>query len=86
MNYLHILINKHFSKYITEGIRIGFPIGFNRQTNTCKSALQNMVSASDNPQVVNDYLRPEIENHRVVQVPSRELRVSARPRFDYSIL
>ena len=30
-----------------------------------------MVSASDNPQVVSDCLRTEIENHRVVQVPCR---------------
>ena len=54
-----------FKEYLLQGIRSGFRIGFNcRQP--LKASHQNMCSAYDNPQVIEDYLGKESAMGHVV--------------------
>lgn len=68
-----------FARYITEGIRCGFRIGFRHGQLRCQSALQNMPSAMVNPQPVTMYLGEERAAGRVLgplipaQVPSLQI-------------
>ena len=47
-----------FRRYIVEGIRYGFRVGFN-YSRTCTSVSRNLVSAREQPQVIRDYLATE---------------------------
>lgn len=63
---------KKFVQFILEGILRGFHIGFNYQHHRCKHWSQNMVSALQNPHVVQDLNIAK----RVVQIPN-----SCRPEI-----
>ena len=57
--------DKQFYSYIIRGISKGFKIGFDHRGRR-KAAKSNMLSAQRNPDVVDDYLRVELEEGRVV--------------------
>ena len=63
-----------FVKYILQGIAEGFRVGFNYQQHTAslQSRRRNMVSATQSPQVVSDYLMEEVTLNRVTELPSEE--------------
>ena len=50
--------DKAFSRFLVEGLRQGFRIGFNRQA-PLKPASRNIQSAHDHPQAIDDYLAKE---------------------------
>ena len=54
-----------FVQYLLEGLTRGFHIGFNREQ-TCTSCIDNMQSAQENPQPVEDYLQAELAAGRIV--------------------
>ena len=54
-----------FRQYIVHGIRYGFRIGFN-YSHTCTSAMRNLASAREQPQVIRDYLATECASGRVI--------------------
>ena len=58
--------DQEFVRYILQGIRQGFHIGFDRQAIQCRSAKRNMLSAEQNPSVVERYLQKEREAGRIV--------------------
>lgn len=60
--------NPQFALYITQGIKHGFRVGFDRECHlsNCSS---NMISALEHPQVVNDYVEQELLLDRVVVIP-----------------
>ena len=58
--------DQEFAGYIVRGIQQGFRIGYNRRAGRCQSAKRNMLSAEQNPEVVDQYLRKEKEAGRVV--------------------
>ena len=53
-------------QYIVSGLRDGFRIGFNYGSHTCRSCRGNMVSATEQAQVVCDYVATELAEGRVV--------------------
>ena len=55
-----------FRDYILCGITQGFRVGFNYASCSCKPAASNMVSARENPEVVQAYLDMEVALGRVV--------------------
>ena len=57
--------DKQFVRYILEGLAGGFHIGMN-PNQQCISARDNMRSAKENPQPVNDYLATELAAGRIV--------------------
>ena len=57
--------DKVFRRLLTEGLGEGFRIGFNRRT-LLKPALQNMQSAHEHPEVVDDYLTKECSLGRML--------------------
>ena len=50
--------DRAFSRFLVEGLRQGFRIGFNRQV-PLKPASRNMQSAREHPQAIDDYLAKE---------------------------
>ena len=58
--------------YVLSGIREGFRVGFDYSKHTCVSARANLLSAGENKQVVDDYLREECTQGRVVHMGARE--------------
>ena len=54
-----------FARYINKGIAEGFRIGFNWQA-PLKSARQNMYSAREHPQIIQDYLHKECAQGRML--------------------
>ena len=60
--------DRDLAQYVVAGLRNGFRIGFNRDAKltTCS---HNMLSATQFPQVIDDYLRLELELERVVVIP-----------------
>ena len=58
--------DQEFAHYILQGIQQGFHIGFDRQVVQCRSAKRNMLSAEQNPGVVDRYLQKEREAGRIV--------------------
>ena len=58
--------DREFVDYILRGIRQGFRIGFDRTAVRCRSAKRNMLSAEQNPEVVESYLQKEREAGRVI--------------------
>ena len=55
-----------FADYLLEGIQHGFRIGFNFAHYTCTSVKRNMLSAIQNPGVVEDYIAKECILGRIV--------------------
>ena len=58
--------------YVCEGIRWGFRIGFDYGLCQCTRALRNMKSVSEHKEVVEEYIRGEVEAGRVMGPFSRE--------------
>ena len=54
-----------FARYICDGLRFGFRIGF-RYGSPLKSASSNMLSATIHPEVVADYLQQELSRGRML--------------------
>ena len=71
--------NPDKAAYVIQGLRHGFHLGFNHNV-SLKSASGNMASALANPQVINEYLRTEVQSGRVAgpfhQPPFHNLHVS----------
>ena len=61
-----------FTKYLFEGIREGFHIGFNYTESSCLLAKTNMQSAVENASVIDDYIQAEVSMGRVIGPVSRE--------------
>ena len=57
--------DQQFRRYIVEGIRFGFRIGFNYD-HACRRSSRNMSSTRDHAQVVRDYLSEECAAGRVL--------------------
>ena len=57
--------DQRFVQYLLEGLTSGFHIGFNRKQR-CTSSTDNMQSAHDNPQTVEDYLQAELAAGRII--------------------
>ena len=51
--------------FFISGLTDGFKSGFNNPTSKLRSAHKNLVGALQHPQVVDDYLKAEIAEHRV---------------------
>ena len=63
--------DKDFVTYILKGIQQGFRIGVNTTAN-CISANKNMRSAMLNPQVIEEYIKQEIELGNVIGLSQRQ--------------
>lgn len=61
-----------FSAYILRGIEQGFKIGFHGDQENLRSRMRNMVSASEHPVVVAEYLEDERRQKRVAVVGTPE--------------
>ena len=61
--------DKQFAEYVVSGIKEGFRIGFNYG---CKvvSSKNDMLSALENPQVIEDYLQNEVQLNRMWRAPA----------------
>ncbi len=59
--------DQRFRKYIVDGIRHGFRVGFNYEPAlSVRSSSHNMVSASEHPEVIQGYLAEECSEGRVL--------------------
>ena len=58
--------DRRFAAYITNGIREGFRIGYDYQSNKCKKATGNMRSAADHPEVIREYIANECSEGRIL--------------------
>ncbi len=58
--------DQEFARYLVQGIKEGFHIGFDRDSVKCCTLQQNMQSAIVNPSVVTGYLEKECRLGRVV--------------------
>lgn len=63
---LHQHPDQDYCQYLISGITNGFRIGFDYCTTTCRPVKRNMLSAIENPVVVEQYLRKECELSRIV--------------------
>ena len=58
--------DQEFVAYLLDGINRGFRIGFSYGNHACRSAKRNMLSATQNPAVVEKYLAAECAKGRVI--------------------
>ena len=65
--YLQGHPDPEFVSYLLEGIKCGFRIGFDYNNHVCRSAKRNMLSATQNPAVVEKYLATECSQRRVIE-------------------
>ena len=63
--------DQRYAQYLLQGITEGFRIGFRHRDSICRSAESNMLSAQQNPEVIDGYLAKEIQLERVVRSESR---------------
>lgn len=54
------------ASYLLNGLRNGFCIGYNYNSNTCQPCRQNMYSAALHPHVVEEYLSKECSTGKIV--------------------
>ena len=52
--------DRQFANYVVSGLKNGFRIGFDHITSKLTSSRNNMLSAKENPHVVDEYLLHEI--------------------------
>lgn len=65
--------DKQFAQYILAGIKNGFRIGFNYTAVKLTDSSNNMLSAIEHPEVVDEYLDAELEHQRMCRVPPENL-------------
>ncbi|XP_062513463.1 uncharacterized protein LOC134189239 [Corticium candelabrum] len=58
--------DREFAAWLVRGLKSGFRIGFDYEAYTCRAARKNMRSAKEQADVVNNYLRDERAQHRVI--------------------
>ena len=58
--------DRQFAEYITMGIQEGFRIGFQYGQHVCSPATGNMRSASEQPEVIEEYLGKEMAAGRIL--------------------
>ena len=58
--------DREFATYILQGIEQGFGIGFDHAQKSCRPAMSNMLSATEQAEVVQAYLDKEVALGRVV--------------------
>ena len=58
--------DRAFAKYLVEGIKEGFRVGFKYSSNQCRWAGNNMGSAIEHPEIVREYLAKECAEGRVL--------------------
>ena len=58
--------DQQFRHYIVEGIRRGFRVGFDARQGDIRSSSNNMLSAREHPEIVNEYLARECGAGRVL--------------------
>lgn len=63
---LRDLPDRHCAELLIRGISEGFRLGFAYTDHKCRSARENMLSATSNPQVIEEYLGNEVALGRVV--------------------
>ena len=75
--------DQEFIDYILRGIEQGFHIGFNESSVQLRCQQGNMHLASEQPEVVGNYLQEELRAGRVIRIPSqkeaKELGVHCNP-------
>ena len=69
---LRDLPDREYARYIVEGIRDGFRIGFAYSSRSCSSVSHTMLSAKQHPQPIQDYLAKELEAGRVISPLGRD--------------
>ena len=63
--------------WIRNGILRGFHIGFSHTESKLRSSLSNMLSATDHPQIVTNYIEEELASQHLLLVgPSSALNLS----------
>ena len=63
---------QELADYILRGIEQGFRIDFNKSSIQLRCQRGNMHSASEQPEVVEDYLQEELRAGRVIRIPSQK--------------
>ncbi len=58
--------DREFTDFLLQGMRCGFRVGFDYRSRSCTSAKRNMLSAKENPAVIDAYLTRECNLGRVV--------------------
>ena len=58
--------DRHFVSYICTGLKDGFKIGFDHRSHPLKSALANMFSARQHPEIIQDYISNELKMGRLL--------------------
>ena len=62
---LQIYPLEELAEFFLSGIQYGFRIGYNNPTASLKRAHKNLEGALLNPEVIDDYLKAEVVNHRM---------------------
>ena len=70
-----------FTRYLTEGIKKGFRLGYQHGSATCRPAAGNMASVRQHPGPVVEYVENELRANRVVEVPPEYHRGIQVSRF-----
>ena len=68
-NELKLHPDQQFADFILRGIESGFRIGFRYDRQALRSRSNNMLSATEAPQVVSNYLEEELALNRIVELP-----------------
>lgn len=64
--------DKRFKEFILRGIELGFRIGYDAEHSSLKQRGGNMISAGEQPGVIEEYLRHELQAGRVIDMGSKE--------------
>ena len=73
--------DRRFVDYIIRGICCGFRIGCRASAQMLQSSASNMFSAALHPEVIDKYLREELQANRVVEVPHESISAIHISRF-----
>ena len=65
--------DQEFSRYICDGVREGFRVGFNYRYSKCLPRSSNMKSVKDHKEVVDEYIQLEREVRRLIGPLDRKL-------------
>ena len=76
--------DRNLVEYLLQGLRGGFHVGCCASVQELQSASNNMPSALRHPEVIDKYLRDELNSGRLVEVPHPESNVVHISRFGAS--